>query len=685
MGRDPYRYFRVEARELVEELGKGVMGLERGDPAAEAVPRLLRLAHTLKGAARVVRQGEIADLSHRIEDELARLRDEGAPAARDRLDGLLGLVDAIGTRLATLTPAPEAAGPGRAPLPAEVPFRTLRTDVGEVDALLDGIAETQAGVVSLRAAVASLGRARRLASELASPAAAPRGREGQRKGDGGPGSRAARQAEELEARVESAGGALVEGLDRLERELRQVREAAERLRLLPAEALFGPLERAVRDAARSTGNRAAFHGEGGEVRLDGHVLAALQSALVQVVRNAVAHGIEPEGEREAAGKAAEGAVVLEVSRRGGRIAFTCRDDGRGVDLDAVRRALERKGPVSTDTRGLGPERLLQLLLEGGISTSSAVTEVAGRGVGLDVVREAVSSLGGQVTVRTRAGEGTTLELVVPVSLSSLESLLVEGSTVTAAIPLAAVRRALRVGPEEITTAAGRASVEFEGRLIPFQPLTRVLGTAGPAERARRAWTGVVVSGAGGLAALGVERLLGTMNVLVRALPRLAPSEAVVGGVWLDAAGHPQIVLDADRLVTAARDAETDGPAARDSLPPILVVDDSLTTRMLEQSILESAGYTVELASSGEEALEKARRRRYGLFLVDIEMPGMDGFALVERLRAEPSLRDLPSILVTSRSSPEDRRRGEQAGARGYMAKSEFDQAELLERIRSLVG
>ncbi len=144
------------------------------------------------------------------------------------------------------------------------------------------------------------------------------------------------------------------------------------------------------------------------------------------------------------------------------------------------------------------------------------------------------------------------------------------------------------------------------------------------------------------------------------------------------------MLDAERLGEAVRQAGRH--PARPSSPrvPILVVDDSLTTRMLEQSILESAGYVVELATSGEEALEKARRQRYGLFLVDVEMPGMDGFELLERLQSDPDLRRIPSILVTSRSSPEDRRRGAQVGARAYVVKSEFDQVDLLRRIGSLV-
>jgi len=171
---------------------------------------------------------------------------------------------------------------------------------------------------------------------------------------------------------------------------------------------------------------------------------------------------------------------------------------------------------------------------------------------------------------------------------------------------------------------------------------------------------------------------------VRPLPAFTPPSAIVAGASLDADGNPQLMLDPDGLAEAARRGDADfelTPQRR----PVLVVDDSLTTRMLEQTILESAGYEVDLATSAEEALERVRRTQYALFLVDVEMPGMDGFGFVERIRLDPALHDTPAILVTSRDAPQDRQRGHDAGAQGYIVKSQFDQAELLTLIKRLVG
>jgi two-component system chemotaxis sensor kinase CheA len=195
---------------------------------------------------------------------------------------------------------------------------------------------------------------------------------------------------------------------------------------------------------------------------------------------------------------------------------------------------------------------------------------------------------------------------------------------------------------------------------------------------------VIVSAAESIAAVGVSRLLGTSSIVARPLPDLVSASPIVSGTWLDAEGNPRLVLSPEGLVADAQHGRqrvrTVNERPRD---PILVVDDSLTTRMLEQSILESAGYSVEVATSGEEALRMARDVSCLLFLVDVEMPGMDGFTFVEQTRADAMLRDTPAILVTSRAAPEDRQRGLDAGASAYITKGDFDQEVLLEHIRAL--
>jgi two-component system, chemotaxis family, sensor kinase CheA len=242
---------------------------------------------------------------------------------------------------------------------------------------------------------------------------------------------------------------------------------------------------------------------------------------------------------------------------------------------------------------------------------------------------------------------------------------------------------LRIAAKGISRAPAGASVLYDGKVIPFIPLSKALD--GPRLPASRNWTAIVVAGGGGMAAIGVDRLIDTARIVVHPLPALAPANASVSGVSLDAEGNPQLVLDPDGLVAEARRGDRAEPESAQPGRPVLVVDDSLTTRMLEQSILQSAGYDVDVALSGEEAIESLRRKRYALFLVDVEMPGMDGFTFIERIRSDPAWHQIPAILVTSRASPEDRQRGKDVGAQGYIVKSEFDQAKLLAMIGSLTA
>ena len=687
MTEDRYKYFRIEAREILDQLGQGALDLEKGAPTPDLVPRLLRLAHTLKGAARVVKEREIADCSHALEDALALFRDASSLVPRDRVDRVLSLVDEIDGRLAQLTPPPSRPSNSETPqsVQADQPLLAFRPAMDDLDALLGGVFEAHVQLGALRPKLAQVERARQVATLVTDQLSRPRDAEAIRADGQTPNEKARSMAEDLRGMIGTLERDLTSNIDQLDRELRQVREGAERLRLAPTSALFTFLERAVRDVAQALGKRVTFEASGGDVRVDTFVLNVVQGALLQLVRNAVAHGIEAgDAGRISAGKPVEGRVTLRVSQRGRLASFACTDDGRGVDLDAVRRIAQRKGLSFDEGPTLEPEALLRMLLKGGISTSGTVTDVSGRGIGLDIVREAAERLGGEAVVRTEAGQGTTVEVVVPLSVASFPALIVKASGATSAIPLDAVRATLRMTREDVIRVERRESVAFDGEAIPLASLPRAISSTLPAPGSWRHSSAVVVRGQTGVAAFIVDQVVGTAQIIMRPLPERTPASDVVAGATLDAVGDPVLVFDPDRLVAEANGA---GAAPIEAVSPrlsVLVVDDSLTTRMLEQSILESAGYDVDVATSGEEALAKAHAASYALFLVDVEMPGMDGFTFIERIRADLALQHIPAILVTSRSSPEDQQRGVDVGAQAYLIKSEFDQSVLLDRIRRMV-
>jgi two-component system chemotaxis sensor kinase CheA len=676
MAPDPYRYFRPEARDIVDQFSKGVLDLEKGGSAV-VVQRLLRLAHTLKGAARVVKQGEIASCAHAIEDALSPYRDRADGFAREQIDAILGHLDEISSRLGTLSPTGGSEPSAPKPTPEDAP-RTVRTDIAETDVVLDAVAEAHALLNGLRGATRGVEEARDLADIIAAQIAS---RASNGRGADTNIAPLFALADELRRKLGSAGRNLGSTADRMDAELRQLREVAERLRLVPAASMFIALERTARDAARRLGKEAILEAKGGDVRLDGHVIETVQDALIQIVRNAVAHGIEPPGARRAAGKPAAGRIVVNVFRRGRRVVFACRDDGCGVDLDAVRRVATERGFAGPGAKHRSADDLMRMLLRGGISTSKTVTDVSGRGVGLDVVRAATERLGGELVFRSEPGKGTTFEIVIPPLLAAVEAIIVEAGGAAYAMPTDAVRCTRRL--TALSATASGACFLHEESALPFIPLTTAL------DGARRSAAGsaaaVIVIGSGALAAIGVDRIVGTARIMVRPLPQRLLASPIVAGASLDADSNPQLVLDPDRLVAVAQGGFAVEPDAAVERRPILVVDDSLTTRMLESSILESAGYDVDVATSGEEALERVRGKRYGVILVDVEMPGMDGFTFIERLRSDSALRDIPAFLVTSRASPQDRERGRKVGAKGHICKSEFDQAALLAMIAPLMG
>lgn len=680
MTKDPYKYFRTEAREILDGLSQGALDLEKGEADKQRVGDLLRLAHTLKGAARVVKQPDIADLAHAVEDILSPYREIQGSVPGEQAGAMLHLLDRITSRLVTLD-APAQSPTAAPPRPrSEEPFETVRVEVEDVEELLGSLSQANMHFTALQGGVNTLGRARELAGAIVRQLHSL-----SQNSNGSTDGKLRRLADDLLDSLGRQERGFTSGMERLERELSQTRERANRLRLLPSSAIFPSLARAARDAAFSLGKPVEWQASGGDIRLEAQVLVVIRDALLHLVRNAVAHGIEAEGARAAAGKPPMGHVEIKIQRRGNRVVFLCRDDGGGIDVAAVRRAAVRKGAISAaDADSLGLEEAIHLILHAGVSTTETVTGISGRGIGLDVVRSTVEQLKGKISVET-TGRGTTVEVCVPVSVTSVEALMVESAGMMAAIPLEAARRTMRISSQEIAVSGNQRLITFDGQAVPFLELSEALGRQTSAAAGRRSWPCVIVSSGSAVAAVGVDRLFGMSTVLVRSAPAVAGVQPVVAGACLDAEGNPQLVLDPENLMRVAHQACVPASPPRGTVrPPILIVDDSLTTRMVEQSILESAGHRVELATSAEEALEKAHRQPFGLFLVDVEMPGMNGFEFIAKTREDPVLKEIPAILVTSRNSADDRRRGQEAGARAYIVKSEFNQDYLLQTIEQLM-
>jgi two-component system chemotaxis sensor kinase CheA len=362
------------------------------------------------------------------------------------------------------------------------------------------------------------------------------------------------------------------------------------------------------------------------------------------------------------------------------------DDGRGPDLQAIRRRLAERGdPVPDDA-----EALVAALFQPGFSTRSEASTVSGRGVGLDAARTALERIGGRVRVRWRESAGTTFILECPPTVSTFRALLVELDSQIFAIPSAHIARIMRIRPEDVRRAAGRPVVLTADAPVPLVPLATVLGPPLRSQEANDAVPAVILMAGGRRLAVTTDGLVSEEEILVRPLEGVRKPPQGIAGAALLASGRISLVLDTPAIVEAGLRYE--GPLAglmKDREEPanevrILVVDDSITTRTLEASILQTAGYEVATAVDGEDAWRLLQEHPFDLIVSDVEMPRMDGFALCRAVRRAPHLAEIPVVLVSALESAEHRALGLEAGADAYLPKSTFDQRDLLHTIQQLV-
>ena len=493
------------------------------------------------------------------------------------------------------------------------------------------------------------------------------------------------------------GSALLERLERdpsgmteyrdLVRSLNELQELALRARMIPVMSLAPRLRRAVRDLARESGKEVRFETRGEDAEIDRGVLERLADPLLHLVRNAVDHGIESPNERRLRGKPMEGIVRLHAMQLGSEVVIAVSDDGRGIDVAKVR---EAAGSTDHSAMEMDDEAALYLIFRSGLSTATRVTGVSGRGVGLDAVRASLNAVRGRIEVRSDPGVGTEFRIAVPITMATLRCLVIDAGGQAYAIPLHSVRAVLP--PQPSATVGGRAMTMVDGRPVPISSLASVLGTGNGSEG-----PSVVVAGLTRSHAFRVDELIDQRDVVVKGLGELVPRLPAVAGAGVQPDGSILLVLEAAGLIERARrmdvgdrTLEATGGGAREAPAPrraasILVVDDALTVRELQRSIFENAGYRVRVAVNGEDALLEISQERPDLVLTDVQMPRMDGFQLTEAIRGQPALASLPVIILTSRGSDEDRRRGLECGADGYIVKSGFDQSALLHAVERLLG
>jgi two-component system chemotaxis sensor kinase CheA len=714
---------------------------------SEAIHAVFRAAHSLKGASRAVSATGIEAVAHKLEDLLARLRDgkleltpelfevlfaaaDGFDAAGKqfaqgivtdpsltalarRLEQALQTPDAVPATpavavalavpvVATPDPPAQAAEPsveaaaginlsaaqgnsvriGRARLDTllrqgselSVTRRRFETRREELSAVQDQLsrlrAEWQASGRTLRRFK------RRGEADEHAPAELPKRLE-----------RLLSHTDDELARfgreIDRISGALREDSKALDRAAAPLEAQLHQLRLMPFAAACEGLSRVVRDLALAQNKQVELRVEGADIEVDRAIVEGLREPLLHLVRNAIDHGLESAEERTRAGKPARATVRIAALPAGDSLEVSVSDDGRGLDLPAIQQGIGERGLFDGASGEL--ERAIFLP---GFSTAKTVSSVSGRGVGLDIVKTAAERMNGSVSV-TSSASGARFVLTLPLTLSTVRVLLLRASSEVLALPSGAVELLLRIAPADLKYVGEKAVIAQRGAPIPSASLALMLGLPELERAPGAALLAVVVRVDGRRAALIVDELLSEQDVVLKSLgPRVQELGFVSSGTLLTT-GEVALVLKPQALVAAALDLPARGPAPSVAAEQgvrrrLLLADDSLTTRALERSILEAAGYDVTVAVDGLSAWQILQERGADLLLSDVEMPQMDGLSLTQTVRASSRFRDLPVILLTARDSPEDRARGLGAGANAYLVKSAFDQTKLLQTIEQLL-
>jgi chemotaxis protein histidine kinase CheA/CheY-like chemotaxis protein len=715
--------FRQVAAERAAKLNLLWIEVERraGDPAA-----FLREAHTFKGEASLTGFSLVSRLLHAVEDYVKLVRDRGTlPAERDG-DTILGGLD-LALRLSQgapdapsgeaeafiaqvtsargepLTPAPAPAGPPPAPpvvaaavapevapvteetldrppaAPALAPSgSSIRVTAEKIDHLRDMVSDLLLSHVRWRQ-LARTARRLRETAETMRPA---------RTAGEGPGQLDGWSS--IVAELSSMESRLRDETHDLERFIGDLDGTTRDLRMIPLATLLDRFPVPLRQLARSLGRQIRFKTAGEQIEVDRALLEMLEEPLLHLLRNAVDHAVEPPAERARAGKPAEAFVRIAAGLVGQRLHLQVSDDGRGIDVEAVRRRAVEKGILDASVAATAGEReVLRAIFAAGFSMREQVSEVSGRGIGLNIVLDAVENVGGKVEVRTERGHGTTFEIEVPLTMAITRVVLFRVGMGSYALPAVSVRSLVEASAMARGGGPEGPTVEYAGSAVPLLDLGEVLDE--PAAVDGQARIIIAQSGADLVALAGTsdhlerEVMLKPMGKLFEKLPLIPAAVNLEEGALALVLKVAELVLLA-RARTRRDAADGSAEGRRAAGRTALVADDSPVVRDIVAQALRAYGMRVLVAGDGEEALAMfGAHTRVDIVVTDIDMPRLDGLALVRSLRSQAASKDVPVVAISMRGGEPERRAAMAAGVSAYIDKGDFSQALLWQTIAPLVA
>lgn len=733
--------FRLEVEAQVAILTQGLLGLESNPQSSSGLEALMRAAHSLKGAARIVNLEAAVHLAHAMEDCFVAAQKRTITLNPDSIDVLLHGVDLLQSITqvsdAELTPwltthqgdfeqariaIASLLNPNAAPVASLATVSQPLTPVSEPSPPKASNELTSDRVV--RVSADNLNRIMGLAGELLieanwlQPFADSMVFLKSRLVE------LFRRLEQLQEAIEYQSAMVhdleaqqsletlrhqeqecleffSDRLDELEQYARRTVNLSDRLYQEVISSHMRPFAdgvqgfpRMIRDLARKLNKQVKLEILGKSTPVDRDILKKLEAPLTHILRNAVDHGLELPQDRLNAAKPSEGTIRLEAFHRGGMLAIAVTDDGRGIDPEHLRQKVINKNLVTPEmATQLSDTELMDFLFLPGFSTAKQVTEISGRGVGLDIAKSMAEEVGGTVRALSQPGKGTSFYFQLPLTLSVVRTLLVEISGKPYAIPLARIDRIITVDRDEITDVENRQYFTFNQQNIGLIAAYQVLEL--PPTPPKSALSVVVIGDRSNTYGLVVDQFLGERDLVVRPLdPRLGKVPDI-SATALMGDGSPILIVDVsdlvrsmDTLLKGSKLMKVNAHQNSDLIDRrkrILVVDDSITVREMERKLLENRGYHVDVAVNGVEGWNAVRTQTYDLVISDIDMPRMNGIELVKQIKNHPRLDALPVIIISYRDREEDRLQGLEAGADYYLTKSSFHDETLIDAVVALIG
>lgn len=726
--------FKEETEDHLRNLNKGLLTLEKEPTNKSVIEELFREAHTLKGSATMMGFDNISGIAHAIEDIFDRLRNQQITFGGEVADVIFSALDSIEKileetlkgkeltvdateiieRLKKFSSPQQEISPIQKTQISEIEQKekispeektsvkieeTIRVGIEKLDNLINLVGELVISKIRLDHRLQELKNFAENLTLLGEKISRIKER---------------LEEEEFSLNVPFLIGALKEVIEIEEKFKEEFIELVERfneanvkiglttnylqdsimkVRMLPLSTIFSAYPRTIRDLARQEGKEIEIEIYGSDTELDKSVIDQISEPLIHIIRNVVDHGIELPYERERLGKRRAGKVILSAYHQGDQVVISIEDDGRGIDKEIIKKKAIEQGLVSEEEiETYTDQDIINLIFMPGFSTKSKVTSVSGRGVGLDAVKEVVQRLKGTIEVKTKVKEGTAFILTLPLTLAITEALLISSGGENFAIPLFSLEETIQITPDDIKTIETKEAIQLRDKVIPVIRLSDVLGLPSKIYKQNEKIPVVIVSAAGERCGIIIEKLLSKQEIVIKSLGNLLKKVKCVAGATILGSGEIVLILDIPEIIQQGKSvkkekivsAKVEELRKEEEKVNLLFVEDSLTAREIGKSILEANGYDVEVAVDGMEALEKLKKAKFDLVITDIEMPRLDGFSLIEKMKQDDEYKNIPVIIVTTREKEEDKRRGMEVGADAYIVKSQFNQEELLNCIKRLV-